>query len=122
MRKSRPILFVSLLIAVFGAASWLLLSHPSEPTYQGKPLTYWLDNYAFHFESTNGLAAETNAINAVCEIGTNGIPTLLRLLDAKDSNFKLKLIQLAKKQRLINIKFRSAEMQHLEASAGFSWL
>ena len=39
------------------------------------------------------------------QIGTNAIPTLLRMLRARDSSFKLKLISLAQKQHFIKFDF-----------------
>ncbi len=118
MATKRRILIISLLIAVVGIISWLVLRpHDSEPTYQGKPLTYWLKG----FGSGSPDEVTLKANEAVRQIGTNAIPTLLRLLKAKDSKFKLKFIQLTSKQHLINIKWRTSGKQQLEAEIGFGF-
>ncbi len=114
MSNKRRILLVTLLIAALGFASWLLLRPDPEPTYQGKPLTYWLDGIV------HGRSAE--ATEAVRQIGTNSIPALLRKLSSGDSKIKLKLMQLSRKQHLINIKWRTAENEHFEGQFGFGCL
>jgi len=103
MANKRHILIVTMLIAILGIAAWFVLRPDSEPIYKGKPLTYWLD------ERAEGSDA------AVDQIGTNAIPTLLRLLNTHDSKLKLKLIQLAQKQHFINITLRPADFRRLEA-------
>jgi HEAT repeat protein len=118
VRKSRRILLITLLIAAVGTVSWLLLRPDPEPTYQGKPLTYWLDIYGA--ESSD--EAQLKAAEAMRQIGTNTIPTLLRMLNAKDSRFKLSIMQLAYKQHLIKINWRIAQSQNNEALIGFTLL
>jgi len=56
---------------------------------------------------------------AIQTIGTNAIPTLLRMLKARDSRFKLKLIRLSHKQHLINIKWKLPQIRDNEAMLGF---
>ncbi len=118
MRKSRRYLLISLLIAILGFVSWLLLSQPSEPIYQGKPLSFWCEQYTVNrFLSADNVLRE-QAETSIRAIGTNAVPTLLKMFRAKDSNFKLKLIQLSQKQHLINIKWRTAASRHWEAEWG----
>ncbi len=107
--NQRRILLVLLAAAVVVAASWLLLT-PSEPTYQGKPLTHWLD----------GRPEEITA--AVNQIGPNAIPTLLRLLNTHDSKIKLKLLQLAQKQHLIKVALQPTDFRRFEAKFAFTIL
>jgi hypothetical protein len=122
MANQRRILPVLLLIAVLGTISWLVLRpYDPEPIYKGKPLTYWLDGFLPRANSADP-PSQDEAEEAVQQIGTNAIPTLLRMLRAKDSEFKLKLIQLTQKQHLINIKWRMAETQRYEALIAFTYL
>src|SRR5882762_7135488 len=115
MGTKRRILTVTLLTAVLGFVSWLLLSQPSEPVYQGKPLSYWC--YQYEIDSSPDSESQLRAETAIRAIGTNAIPTLLRWLKAKDS--KLKLLQLASKQHSVNIRWKTAENRHYEALQGF---
>jgi len=122
VRKTRRYLLVTLLLAILGFVSWLLLSQPSEPVYQGKPLSYWCEQYTKTYGQDANMASVKQAGIAIRAIGTNAIPTLLNMLKARDSKFKLKLIELAEKQHLINIKWKTANFRRYEALRGFSAL
>jgi hypothetical protein len=101
---------------------WLILSQPSEPVYQGKPLSYWCDQYAANRYLETDKEPKKQAETAIRAIGTNAIPTLLRMLKARDSKLKLKLIELASKQHVINIEWKTATDRHYEASMAFMCL
>src|SRR5882757_4324688 len=118
VRKTRRYLLVALLLAVLGFVSWLILSQPREPVYQGKPLSYWCEQYSASRWLYPTNEPDKQAETAIRTIGTNAIPTLLRMLGAKDSKFKLKLVQLAQKQHFFNIKWKSALLRHSEATRG----
>ncbi len=73
MRKRRVIILLGCLAAFLGAAA-LLLHHP-QPTYEGRTLQHWLQAFSPNcIEGENGLE---KAREAVANIGTNAIPTLL---------------------------------------------
>jgi HEAT repeats len=113
MGKKRRILLAALLVVLLSGFGWWLL-RPSEPSYKGKPLSEWLEEA----EGTNSMEAE----DALQHIGTNAIPSLLRMLQANDSPFKLKCIALLGRQNLINIEISNAKDKNLEASVGFKSL
>ena len=118
VRKSRRILLGILLIAVLGGFAWLILSQPNEPIYQGKPLSYWCEQYSASSWLYPTNEPDKQSETAIRTIGTNAVPTLLRMLKATDSKLKLKLFQLAAKQHLVDIKWKSAELLHYEALDG----
>jgi len=122
VRKTRRYLLVTLLIAVLGFAPWLLLRPDPEPTYQGKPLTDWCYQYAGNSFLDSNTELQKQAETAIRTIGTNAIPTLLRMLQARDSKFKLMLMQLSQKQHVVNINWKTAQIQHDIARVGFSVL
>lgn len=95
----RRILFTLLSLAALGVLVWVFLSarQPPEPVYQGKPLRYWL---AFITPVGGPLGNQTD--EAVRQIGTNAIPTLLEMLQANDSPLKLKWMALLQKQHFIH--------------------
>src|SRR5260370_36862736 len=114
MANKRRILTVTLLIPIVGFVSWLILSQPSEPVYQGKPLSFWLERVVRE--------RSAESMESVCQTGNNAIPTLLRMLKARDSKFKLAGIRFAVMHPIINmnyIRFKTAETQHLYALFGF---
>src|ERR1700687_4598345 len=97
--KKTAIVMMSLLVAVIGGLLYLALP-PREPSYQGKPLSYWLAKC----EEVGTISADTKdpkereCREAIRHIGTNAIPALLRKLQAKDSALKSQLIYLIEKQ------------------------
>jgi hypothetical protein len=118
MRKKRALLLAILLVAVVGGVAWRM-SRQREPVYKGKPLSYWLSESDPH-ESFEPFESESN--KALREIGTNAIPTLLRMLRASDSSFKLKVIGLIDKQRFVPVNFTKASTLNWRADNGFSVL
>ncbi|MDB6112063.1 MAG: repeat protein [Pedosphaera sp.] len=109
MRKRSRILLVVLLVAGLGGRAWQVL-RPREPNYQGKPLSYWLGKSV-------GMGAA-----AVRQTGTNAIPTLLRMLRARDSAFFLRLVALAQRQHVVKIEYTTAAERHRQAMLGFLFL
>jgi HEAT repeats len=110
MRKERRklLLFGLVAVALIGGLSWLIC-HEREPVYQGKRLSKWLALYTRGVDiNSQGLiivsgdyatrAASIQADEVVRQIGTNAIPTLLRLLENRESPLKLKWIALLQKQ------------------------
>jgi HEAT repeat protein len=91
--QSRRILFISMAVIFAAAFAWFVLK-PREPSYQGKTLTAWLEE-----ETTNGVEiypeADPAAINAIRQIGTNAIPTLLKLAAVRDTPFRRTLLKAA---------------------------
>jgi HEAT repeat protein len=107
MGKRVKITIAVLAVALVGVIGWQAWP-PPEPVYEGKPLSSWLRD-AKHREGGERVPMDRQTFLVVRQIGTNAIPTLLRLLRAKDSPFKLKLTDLAKRQHLIKIQYTPAE-------------
>ncbi len=122
MRKTLP---ASLLVAVLGGIIWLELP-PPEPVFRGKPLSFWLEGYnpeSYNFSHPGGPPppAPWEADLAIRKIGTNAIPTLLRILEERDSEFKVKIRRLLHKQHLIRIPLPSLH-RNVTVIAGFEAL
>jgi hypothetical protein len=85
--KNRRIIIT--LPALILAGLLYLSLRPTEPTYQGKTLSQWLSKYNDAMQRM-GLSFDpdvpevANSTQAIKAIGTNGIPTRLRLLQSKD--------------------------------------
>lgn len=94
-------------------------SRPEEPVYQGKTLRVWLKAYA---ESESGSEVQAESEAAIRSIGTNGIPTLLRLIQTPDSTFRTKLQALVEKQPFIKFNFADAERIRVMGVRGFKAL
>lgn len=85
------------------AALWLAAPRPKEPTFDGKPLSYYLDKQTY-----GELRTERDARDSIRDFGTNAVPSLIAILDARESRFKARVRSLLAGQRLI--RFRSAPL------------
>ena len=130
MRKRVNLLLAIACIAVAGVIAWRVF-RPNELVYQGKTLTCWLSLYypdELHppvskliksSPDTSDTARTYKADEAVIQIGTNAIPTLLRLLRAKDSTLKVKFMGLARKQSIIKVSYTPDAVWNFRAKSGF---
>ncbi len=90
-----------------------------QPIYEGKTLVLWLRTYAPSSKAQRNSPAWKEADDAVRQTGTNCIPVLLQMLRARDSQLKLGLIGLARKQHFIKVDFVPAQEVNVEASRAF---
>ena len=87
MNRSRVIVAAVLAAIVFaGVAAYAL--RPQEAAYQGKRLSAWL-----RVVGSPNLVEANQAREAVKEMGTNALPTLIRMLGTRESLLKSKLRQ-----------------------------
>ncbi len=116
-QSRRLAVFAGLLSLLLIAWVCVLLAQDSRrPVYHGKSLTLWLQTYT---SSALGSPEWKETDEAVRHIGTNAIPVLLHLVHANDSALKLRLVALARKQRLIKIHFVPAAQRNVQASRAF---
>src|SRR5262249_9058316 len=108
-----------LLVAIFALAAVLLRQSQSEPIIHGKRLSTWLRGYRMQEVNPNAWAKADEALLAV---GTNAVPTLLRMLRRQDSPFKQVLMQLAQRQHIVRLRFIRAEDRHYQAAMAFAKL
>ncbi|MGO8929178.1 MAG: HEAT repeat domain-containing protein [Limisphaerales bacterium] len=121
MRKRVYIALTVLLVILAGVIAWQVLQMPErEPVYQGRRLTSWLKPIIgkSFYDDPQVLKAD----EALRQIGTNAIPTLLRMLRVKDSPLKVKLMDLTKRQRIIEIRYTTARDVNFRAFCAFSVL
>ena len=115
--KGRVSLLLFLIVGL-SALLWLIMV-PREPSYQGKPLTFWLSRAAERnfFDEKDPTVTECRA--AIRSIGTNALPALLRILKAKDSKLKTQLADLLERQDYVRFTLQSVEQQKRKADVGF---
>lgn len=106
-------------VAIAGVSllvTWICINR--EPVYEGKPLSFWLT------DRVTDLQARRKGGEVMRQIGTNGIPTLLRMTKARRASpLKRKLLDLAYKQSFIRIREGpDAFRQHWGAEFGFEIL
>ncbi len=119
MGKRRRILVAGLVLAALGGVAWaLFFTAEPEPVYQGKRLSAWLELYHTQYGMPDQDKVR-HADDAVRHIGTNAIPTLLRMLRLRDSASTLKLMALVQKQHFVKIHFVPASQRNEWAARGF---
>lgn len=79
-----------LLVVTMGIVGVIWLSNPSEPAYEGKRLSVWLDDQRM---VDGRIELSEQSIRAVQAISTNAIPHLLNMLRCSDSKAKLWVVQ-----------------------------
>jgi HEAT repeats len=111
------------IIVLFGIIGWSLLQPPAEPLYQGKPISTFLLGYSEYVDapgaSTSYLDNWDGGEAAMKAVGANAIPTLLRMMRARDTKFKLALIKLLQKQTVVPVTYTPAEAKNFAATIGF---
>ena len=116
----------ALVVAVIVYLLW-----PAGPYYQGQSLDAWLQDCVNPFRHANSLSdmratdfrdRMENARKAVKAIGTNGIPHLLELLQAKGASAKNMIASPLGLRRLGSGWFPSAWEKNMMATVGFAIL
>src|SRR5690242_11345834 len=115
---------IVVVLLVAGVAALLLwfAAGSREPVYQGRTLSNWLDHHVASsaarppYNSPGWQKAE----EALRAIGTNGIPTLVEMIGAKEpSPMMRKVLRTAERYRWTGIKLRSAMERNEEAEYAF---
>jgi hypothetical protein len=117
MCSRRRIWFTAMTLAIAGVIWWLFWGlSDSEPVYKGKRLSYWLQGYNAQLRHLAG-PQRKDTEEAIRQIGTNGIPTMLKMLQAKDSWLKTKWITLVRKQHFVKADVINATDKNYSASS-----
>jgi hypothetical protein len=134
MTRRRKIILGVVLVVVAGCAAWLVLRSPREPSYKGKSLSEWLvalntydnthppamliSNRTIYAPS----AERTQYQDAIRHMGTNAIPFLIQMLQAKDSGIKLAIAGRLNTQHFIHLHITTAAERRVMAVRGFEAL
>jgi len=122
MKRLNLIGVLALAVSVASLTFGLVLR--KEPHFQGRSLTQWLvdrPKYKNPF-IVRPAPLSVEARRAVKAIGTNAIPILLEMIQARDSAFKTWLTSAFNRQRIIGFRLQPATEQRAMAFAGFEIL
>ena len=124
MSKRRIIAVGLLFIALVAGGVVFALRQPAEPVWQGRKLSEWMERHTPSSEAQPpyGSPGWHLADRAIKEIGTNGIPTLLRMVGATEGDLRARLRRLAKNQRFVYVSYRYAPDLNREAEYAFELL
>jgi len=132
---------VWLAVAIVGVAlvtGLLLVVLRSEPRYQGRRLTSWIEDLSttvlfwnftgygpgvasvvptpvFFRSGSAQVDLDFKAREAIRGIGTNGLPRLVQLIRHEDSPLSVKVLSLLKKQSVLKLKIYSADERRAQA-------
>jgi hypothetical protein len=126
MTKGSRTVIGLLWVAAVGVLLWNT-SHSGEPKYEGKTLSHWLEAGLLDRSSANPPRilgpGWKRAEEAVRHLGTNAIPTLLRLLRAQDPPPPmLEMLDRLRKQSLVRVRYRYAMERNQKARFAFEIL
>lgn len=119
MKSRKRIILLSIPAIVVLVILAAVVFSGSEPRHHGKPLTYWLKQDEIAMFDPD---ARREADDALKEAGPAAVPTLLRLLRAKDPPLKIKVEKFAEKLPLIHYKFWDATSRNHAGRHGFQVL
>ena len=117
-RRRRRVIMAVVLLAIGLGFLIHALTAVKEPIYQGKRLSVWLDDtYQTKTGHRTGYALTAASVQAVRTIGTNALPYLFKMLEARDSNLKLAVVQIMR--RKFQIYLPTSYNDHRRAMDGF---
>jgi len=103
MAKKRYILLGVLAVAAVGGLAWPAL-RPQEPVYQGKALSFWLDQYGSNHWKRSDRNLAQQAETAIRHFGTNAVPNLLNMMRSRESSFKTNVLGRVPKSWLVRLR------------------
>jgi hypothetical protein len=101
-----------LLLAVILVAGLIVGSpQPREPEYDGQPLSDYLRSLTY-----SQVRLERSARDAIRAIGSNAVPHLIKILDARESRFKTWFNELANPYSFIRFRFTPVASRQVQAA------
>jgi hypothetical protein len=112
------LLTAALLTVIVGAVAWLVLNRgESEPVFRGRRLSNWLED----FDHWNGTDTNAPVVVTIRALGTNAIPTLVRMSLWRDSGPKEMLsIEFEKHPKLMRYRYTIAPQRWSRAGQALS--
>jgi hypothetical protein len=108
MKKRLSIVLAVVAVVIIGWLGWKAQCSP-EPSYQGRRLSEWLDEY----NHAGGVAKTDPASAAIRVMGTNILPLLLANIKRSDSPLAKKFFNLLQKQHWVKLPFHAADPYRL---------
>ena len=95
---------------IFGL--WLIFHSTPPPSYEGRPLAFWLQEFN---KSDGTVASRKRATEAIQAMGSNTLPAIMGMLRSEDSRLQQTLMNLEYRFRFIRFSLNPAAQQHLRA-------
>jgi HEAT repeat protein len=114
IRVKRISLLILAVLLTIGAVYYSLPS--SEPRYQGRVLSLWLED----LDESKPAEARERAKTVLTQAAKEAAPTFVEILRAKDSKFNMMMIAWAGRQNILKLNFQTADVRREEAVREFS--
>lgn len=112
-------LAIAALLLAVTTIVFIAFRRSAEPSYQGQPLSRWLEQVDSNRASAT---SSEQAKAAIRHIGTKALPTLIRMVQARDSALKQAVLKWSAKQTLIKFDFTPAGTRRNQAQRGYEIL
>ena len=112
-RRREVVWIARLLLSALGILV-LLMYLGREPSEQGRSLSQWLEDLDKPSAATN-----IQTITAFRRMGAKAATRLVPMLEASDSAFKLRIVELARKQPFVEVRFTPASVKRGRADKAF---
>src|SRR5215475_1673431 len=122
MCTRRRIASTTAVLALLALLAWLAF-HSSEPSYQGKSLSAWLDqawqNQEGSYEYFSDTHLDTPSARAIRAMGKDALPTLLRMAHTRDTRLRRALGGLSEHHPWIGFHMQNIKEIQEKAAYGF---
>ena len=109
---SRTLKIVLLALApVIGATALVLSRQSREPEFENQPLSFYLRSLTY-----SQVRLERNARDAIRAIGSNAVPHLIDILDARELRFKTWFNEVANQHSFTRFRFPQMASQQIQAA------
>ena len=115
-RRRKVVWIARLLLSALGILA-LLMYLGREPSEQGRSLSQWLEDLDKPSAATN-----VQTITAFRRMGAKAATRLVPMLEASDSAFKLRIVELARKQPFVEVRFAPASVKRGRADKAFEMM
>ena len=112
-RRQKVVWLAVILLSALGILV-LLMWLGREPSYQGRTLSQWLEDLDSPSAVTN-----VQTITAFRRMGAKAAVRLVPRLEASDSAFRVRAVELARKQTFVEVRFTPASVRWQRAEKGF---
>jgi HEAT repeat protein len=122
MCTRRRIASITAVLALLTFLAWLTF-HSSEPSYQGKSLSAWLDqarqNNEGAYEFFSDIHLDTPSARAIRAMGKDALPTLLRMAHTRDTPLRRALGDLSEHHPWLGLHAQNLKKIHDKTAYGF---
>src|SRR5438309_1328807 len=113
MNRRQRIVFLLTAIVLLTFACYFVL--PREPVHRGKRFSVWVEEFDRAAHAQHFIFLDPSQVDGELrpfrEMGAIALPPLLKMIQAKDSHLKARMMEWSEKQSLVHLNLRAASQQ-----------